>query len=144
MIHMNTPHTLKPIRVTVPVSPEVLALFQRLSKASGVSVGRSMGQWLDETREGLEPMIDIVEQSKAAPKTAIRSLQRYASSLQEISDDLFAKVKHMDEGKQAMASAVSTSSEVIQKLRKRGLTPPSSNTGGKGRETPNKSKGASK
>jgi len=144
MHHMITPHTPKPIRVTVPVSPEVLALFQRLSQVSGVSVGRSMGQWLDETREGLAPMIDIVEKSRTAPKTAIRSLQRYASTLQDISDDLFDKVKHMDKGEAAMAKAVSSASVVTQKLRKGGLTPPSSNTGGKGRETPNKSKGASK
>lgn len=144
MHHMNTPHTLKPIRVTVPVSPEVLALFQRLSQVSGVSVGRSMGQWLDETRQGLEPMIEIVEKSKTAPKMAILSLQRYASTLQEVSDDLFDKVKHMDKGEAAMAEAVSASKRGAQKLIKGGLTPPFSNTGGKGRETPNKSKGASK
>lgn len=91
-----------------------------------------MGQWLDETRDGLEPMIAIVEQSRSAPKTAIQSLQRYASTLMEVSDDLFDKVKHMDQGEAAMARAVETASKVTQKLRKGGLTPPSSNTGGKG------------
>lgn len=141
---MNTPHTLKPIRVTVPVSPEVLALFQRLSRVSGVSVGRSMGQWLDETREGLEPMIDIVEQSKTAPKTAIRSLQRYASTLVELTDDLVGSVSKMDGDATQRADAVASALLTRQKLSKGGLTPPSSNTGGKGRETPNKSKGGAK
>lgn len=144
MIHMNTPHTQKPIRVTVPVSPEVLALFQRLSQVSGVSVGRSMGQWLEETRDGLEPMIDIVFKHKAAPKTAIKSLQRYATTLIDLSEDLFDKVKRMDDGEAAMATAVAAASRVTKKLGKGGLTPPSSNTGGKGRETPNKSKGGAK
>lgn len=144
MIHMNTPHTPKPIRVTVPVSPEVLALFQRLSRVSGLSVGKSMGQWLDETRVGLEPMIDIVEKNKTAPKTAVQSLQRYASTLIDLSDDLFDKVRRMDDGETAMADAVAAADRVNQKLSKRGLTPPSSNTGGKGRETPNKSKGGAK
>jgi hypothetical protein len=67
MHHMNTPHTPK-IRVTVPISPEVLALFQRLSVTSGQSVGRAMGEWLEETKEGLEPMIAILEQHKKAKK----------------------------------------------------------------------------
>ena len=141
---MNTPHTLKPVRVTVPVSPEVLALFQRLSRVSGVSVGRSMGHWLDETREGLEPMIDIVEQSKTAPKTAIRSLQRYASTLVELTDDLVGSVSKMDRDATQRANAVASALLTRQKLAKGGLTPPSSNTGGKGRETPNKSKGGAK
>jgi len=103
-----------------------------------------MGQWLEETRDGLEPMIGIVEQSRLAPKTAIQSLQRYASTLMEVSDDLFDKVKQMDQGEAAMARAVETASQVTQKLRKGGLTPPSSNTGGKGRETPNNLKRGSK
>lgn len=141
---MNTPPTPKSIRVTVPVSPEVLALFQRLSRASGVSVGRSMGQWLDETREGLEPMIDIVEQSKTAPQAAVRSLQRYASTLIDLTDDLVGSVAVMDGTAEQRANAVATALRVRQNLPKRGLTPPSSNTGGKGTKNPKKSTGGQK
>jgi ABC-type transporter Mla subunit MlaD len=147
MPHMFTPPTSKPIRVTVPVTPEVLALFQRLSKAAGQSVGRAMGQWLEETRDGLEPMIDILEQHKKAPKKAIQSLQLYAGTLTDLSDDLFDKVKHMDEGAPQLASAVASAERTVQtlsKVAKGGLTPPSSNTGGKGRKTANKSMGAKK
>ena len=141
---MFTPHTSKPIRVTVPVTPEVLALFQRLSKAAGQSVGRAMGQWLEETRDGLEPMIDILEQHKRAPMKAMQSLQLYAGTLTDLSEDLFDKVKHMDEGATQLASAVASAGRTVETLGKRGLTPPSSNTGGKGRKTPKKSAGGSK
>ena len=138
MLHMNTPPTPKSIRVTVPVSPEVLDVFQRLSKAAGHSVGRSMGEWLEGTMEGVVPMIDILERHKQAPKKAIQSLQLYAGTLQDMSNDLFDRVREMptDGGDRAPAlAAMQAASDGIQKHVKRGLTPPSSNTGGKGRKT---------
>jgi hypothetical protein len=36
------------LRVTVSVTPETLAVFQHYAEASGVSVGRAMGDWLGE------------------------------------------------------------------------------------------------
>lgn len=131
---MNTPHTPKTIRVTVPVSPEVLELFQRFSKVAGQSVGRAMGSWLEETRDGLAPMIDILEQHKKAPMKAIQTLQNYAGTLTDLTDDLFTKVSHMDEGAAQLASAVA-SAQHTREVMKSPLTPPSSNTGGKGRKT---------
>ena len=132
---MNTPHTQKSIRVTVPVTPAVLALFQRLSKASGQSVGRAMGEWLEETRDGLEPMIDILEHHKKAPRKAIQSLAAYAGTLTDLSEDLFDKVAKMDQGAEQLESAASSARRTVEILAKGGLTPPSSNTGGKGTKT---------
>lgn len=133
MMHMNTPPTQK-IRVTVPVSPEVLDRFKRLSKVAGQSVGRAMGDWLEETQSGLDPMIDILEHHKKAPLKAIQSLQAYSSTLNDLTGDLFQKVSKMDEGTEQLASA-SAAARDAQKAVKRGLTPPSSNTGGKGTKT---------
>ena len=138
MMHMKTPPTPKPIRVTVPVSPEVLAVFQRLSKAAGQSVGRSMGGWLEETMEGVAPMIDILERHKQAPKKAIQALQLYAGTVQDMSNDLFDKVRAMPTDGSDSAVARRSLTEAAQTLGnhvKQGLTPPSSNTGGKGRKT---------
>src|SRR5450830_1763779 len=126
MHHMFTPHTSKPIRVTVPVTPEVLALFQRLSLAAGQSVGRAMGQWLEETRDGVEPMIDILEHHKKAPKKAIQSLQMYVGTLNELTGDLFDKVKRMDSVQDLREIAIPSVQTLVKKLRKGGLTPPSS------------------
>ena len=140
---MNTPHTSKTIRVTVPVSPEVLERFKRLSKVAGQSVGRAMGEWLEETQTGLDPMIEILEQHKKAPLKAIQTLQNYSSTLNDLTGDLFEKVKKMDQDGEHLASAA-TVARRTEIAVKRGLTPPSSNTGGKGRKTANKSMRGSK
>jgi hypothetical protein len=142
MHHMNTPHTPK-IRVTVPISPEVLALFQRLSVTSGQSVGRAMGEWLEETKEGLEPMIAILEQHKKSPKKAIQSLQLYAGTLSDLTGDLFDRVQNLD-GNAERVAALAADAPRFREGLKTVLTPPSSNTGGKGRKTTNKSMGVKK
>lgn len=144
---MNTPHTQKSIRVTVPVSPEVLALFQRFSKLSGQSVGKSMASWLQETKDGIEPMMDILEHHKKAPMKAIQSLQNYAVTLNDATGDLFSKVANMDSGGAELAAAADgarLAAKTLEKARKGVLTPPSSNTGGKGRKTTKKAAGGSK
>ena len=135
---MLTPPTPKNIRVTVPVSPEVLALFQRFSKVAGQSVGRVMAEWLEETKAGIVPMIEILEQHKKAPMKAIQTLQNYAGTLTDLSQDLFAKVAVMERDDAALASAADSARRAIQHAEKRvrdPLTPPSSNTGGKGTKT---------
>ena len=144
---MNTPHTPKAIRVTVPVSPEVLELFQRFSRLSGQSVGRSMGSWLEETKDGIGPMMDIIEHHKKAPMKAIQSLQAYAGTLTDLTDDLFTKVAVMDRSEAQLSSASDSARSAIdtlQKAQKGVLTPPSSNTGGKGSKTSKKAAGGSK
>lgn len=138
---MNTPPIR--IRVTVPVSPQVLERFQRLSKVAGQSVGRAMGEWLEETQSGLDPMIEILEQHKRAPLKAIQTLQNYSASLTDLTGDLFERVAVMDRSEADMAAAVAAAKRVNKGARG-GLTPPSSNTGGKGRKTPKKLEGDSK
>lgn len=144
MHHMNTPPTPKNIRVTVPVSPEVLELFQRLSAASGKSVGRLMAEWLDETREGLEPMIDIMVKFKTVPRAAVKALQLHANALTDMAQSAVdAAMSLSPEGDRLVdgkrSAAASRAASVF--IGKGGLTPPSSNTGGKGRKTPKNDKG---
>jgi hypothetical protein len=97
-----------------------------------------MGQWLQETMDGVEPMIVILERHKQAPKKAIQSLQLYAGTLQDMSNDLFDRVKEMPTDGRDSATAragLQAATQTIEKHMKSGLTPPSSNTGGKGRKT---------
>lgn len=140
---MNTPPIPK-VRVTVPVSQEVLDRFKRLSQVSGQSVGRAMGEWLEETQIGLDPLIDMIEYHKRAPRKAVQSLQAYSAALHDMTGDLFDKVAHMDEGAEQLASASAAARLVVHRVREKGLTPPSSNTGGKGRGTPQKPAGGPK
>ena len=139
---MLTPPTPK-IRVTVPVSPEVLERFKRLSQVAGQSVGRAMGEWLEGTQEGLDPMIAILEQYKTRPAAAVRTLHDYANALDTVTADLFERVRHLDDGA-GEGATLGAAAPRLPEPPKRGLTPPSSNTGGKGRKTAKKGIGGPK
>ncbi len=139
---MLTPPTPK-IRVTVPVSPQVLERFKRLSHVAGQSVGRAMGEWLEGTKDGLDPMIAILEEHKSRPAAAIRSLQDYAQTLDNVTEDLFNKVKRLDSDGGRLAALAADAGSAVQAL-KGGLTPPSSNTGGKGTKPTKSPRGSKK
>jgi hypothetical protein len=136
---MNTPPTK--IRMTVPVSPEVQAVFQRLSKATGMSTGRAMGEWLEDTLDGASAMSAMVERARESPKQAVREMHSYALGLTDLTNDLIETVKRGERvGVKGIAPATPSAlpqslSESLNKLIKntgrRTLTPPSSNTGGK-------------
>jgi hypothetical protein len=127
MMHMNTPP--KNIRVTVPVSPLVLAKFQRLSEVTNVSVGRAMGEWLSDTHEGVDFFIETMESAKRAPQEAVRTLQNYAVTLQAMTTDIVDKAKaiKVPPGFAGDASAPRQSPAAASAP----VDPPSCNTGGK-------------
>ena len=97
MMHMNTPHAQKPlfadqkpVRVTVPVTPEVQEAFQRLAAASGISTGKAMGDWLKDTLEGALAMAEMLEKARSAPKQAVRQMHSYALGLTDVTSELLA------------------------------------------------------
>ena len=106
---MNTPNPQNKVRVTVPVTPEVQEAFKRLADASGLSVGKAMGEWLQDTLEAVESMADLMEKARSQPKLVARQLQGYALGITDLTNEL------------------------MEDLRKRPMTvtPPVSNTGGK-------------
>src|SRR5690606_29055188 len=99
----------KTIRVTVPVAPEVQEVFRRLSEASGMSVGKAMGDWLSDTSEAAIAMAELMEKAREQPKLVARQLHGYALGLTDMTTELLDDLR-----------------------RKRvAVTPPVSNTGGK-------------
>ena len=97
MMRMNTPHhqqplfaDQKPVRVTVPVTPEVQEAFQRLAAASGISTGKAMGDWLKDTLEGALAMAEMLEKARAAPKQAVRQMHSYVLGLTDVTSELLA------------------------------------------------------
>lgn len=137
MHRMNTPHpeTPKTIRLTIPVTPEVHAAFQRIGKATSTPTGRAMGEWLGDTLDAAVYLAEMLEKARAAPKLVAQELHSYALGL---SDETGTLLKRMREG--GLGGAVAHA----QRGHKRSpdtLTPPSSNTGGKvPRNTPKPSK----
>ena len=69
--HEPTPER---VRLTITVTPEVHAAFSRLAKGSRMSLGRAMGEWLQDTLEAVEFTADKVEQARSAPKIVMREM----------------------------------------------------------------------
>lgn len=99
---MHSSPTPKTVRVSVPITPEVLAKFQRFSEASGLSLGKSIGEWLKDTVSGLDVMTEILETHKRAPGEAIAKFQGLAASLQAVSEEA---IRNMGEPQQRAGGA---------------------------------------
>src|SRR3954449_6422659 len=88
------------VRVTVPVSAEVLEAFQKIAQATGMSVGRAMGEWLQDTLDAAQFMGQTVEKAREAPRVVARELHAYALGLgdmtRDLLDDLAAKGRAAD------------------------------------------------
>ena len=124
----------KPPRVSVPMSAEVLEVFQRLAKAGNMSTGRAIAEWLSDTVEAAQYMASKMEQARAAPKLVMREMHAYALGLADETGELMRNLA--EKGKQERAKAVADTA----RRRSAGsggdglsgtLTPPVSNTGGK-------------
>lgn len=115
MLHMNKilyPPTQKPPRVSVPVAPEVLVIFERLAKASNMSTGRVMAEWLRDTGEAAELMASVMERARSAPKVVTAELHAMmlgmADQTKELADKYakFAKPGSDDMDRHAVRAAV--------------------------------------
>jgi hypothetical protein len=112
--------TANRVRLTISVTPEVHSAFERLAKASGISLSRAMGEWLGDTLEAVEFTAEKVEQARAAPKIVMREMHAYALGLADETGALLKRVREREApgvGKRSAALGASS--------------PPSSNTGGK-------------
>jgi hypothetical protein len=123
-----TPPT-KPPRVSVPISGDVLAVFDRLAKAGNMSTGRAIAEWLADTVEAAELMASTMERARAAPKVVTAELHAMMLGLTDETKELmdkFSKFKgSFEEGAGPGARMRSTRPGPSADL------PPSCNTGGK-------------
>jgi len=111
------------IRLTITVTPEVHAAFQRLAKASSMSISKAMGEWLGDTLDAAEYMATTMEKARAAPRLVAQELHAYAMGLGDETGKLLADMRQKGRTAGAAAAARPASPHPI---------PPSSNTGGKG------------
>lgn len=117
------------IRLTISVTPEVHQTFQRLAKATGMSIGKAMGEWLGDTIEAAEFMTSKVEQARAAPAIVMREMHAYALGL---ADETGAMMENIRQKGVADRQVLARDARADQSI------PPSSNTGGKGQENHSK------
>jgi hypothetical protein len=97
---MNTPlpspsprTEAKNVRLTITVTPEVHAAFKRLSAASSMSIGRSMGEWLADTLDAVQYTASMMEKARAAPKMVMQELHAYSLGLADETGALLSKVR---------------------------------------------------
>lgn len=128
MQHMNKtvyPPT-KPPRVSVPVSAEVLTIFERLAKAGNMSTGRAMAEWLSDTVEAAELMASTMERARAAPKIVTAELHAMMLGMADQTKELQDKYSRFKVAASSVPSACAGLGDVAQDGPKG--TPPS-NTG---------------
>jgi hypothetical protein len=112
----------KPPRVSVPVSAEVLTVFERLAKAGNMSTGRAMAEWLADTVEGAEFMASTMERARIAPKLVTAELHAMMLGVTDETKVLMDKFSKMGiAARSGDASGAPPSASI----------PPSCNTGGK-------------
>lgn len=105
------------VRVTVPVSREVLDTFKRLAAASGMSTGRAMGDWLGDTLEAAEYMADTLERARAAPRLVMQEIHAYALGLGDETGALLEKVREASRGRTPPSNTGVTFSPAITPKR---------------------------
>lgn len=121
----------RPPRLSVPISPDVMAIFERLAKAGNMSTGKAVAEWLADTVEAAELMASTMERARAAPKLVTAELHAMmlgmADQTKELQDK-YAKFKgpmtavpDSGDGKRSAAARAGTAA----------ASPPSCNTGGK-------------
>src|SRR5450830_741701 len=132
MLHMtktlSPPSTpSKPPRVSVPVTAEVLAIFERLAKAGNMSVGRAMAEWLADTVDAADLMASTMERARVAPKIVTAELHAMMLGMTDETKALMDKFSKM--GAAAKAEVGKRSAARIDAAFP--SIPPSCNTGGK-------------
>lgn len=123
----------KPPRISVPVSDEVLQVFQRLAKAGNMSTGRAIAEWLSDTVEAAEYMAATMERARAAPKVVMREMHAYALGLADETGELMRTLAEKGKAERAKASGTLARKRSAGE-RDDGLSeaiPPPCNTGGK-------------
>lgn len=127
MQHMDktlSPPT-KPPRVSVPVTEEVLQVFQRMAKAGNMSTGRAIAEWLGDTVEAAEYMAQTMERARAAPKLVVREMHAYALGLADETGSLMRQLAEKGAADRAAGGKRSAPTPTAAPF------PPSCNTGGK-------------
>ncbi len=115
----------KNIRLTISVTPEVHATFERMSKASGMSMSRAMGEWLSDTSAAADHLASLLERARAAPGQIAREMHAFALGLADETGDVVEKMRQA--GREARSSGAAERTQAAGSS-----VPPSSNTGGKG------------
>jgi hypothetical protein len=133
MLHMDKTLSSpkKPPRVSVPVSPELLATFERMGKATNQGTGAAIAEWLADTHEAAELMANMLERARQSPKQVMREMHAYALGLADETGDVVRKMTAKGISDRAGAAGAALAGTAGADLSAPPQAPPSCNTGGK-------------
>lgn len=122
------PTDLDRIRTTISLPRHVHDEFVRMASLSGVSVSRTMGDWLADTVDAAQFMNAKMAEAKKAPARVLREMTA-------MSRGLFESVSDFADEQRAKGRADRSAAHTQAGARGRGRAggasiPPSSNTGG--------------
>jgi hypothetical protein len=89
---MTKPPT-SPTRLSVPLTPEVHAAFQRMADATGMSLGRCISEWLQDTLEGVTLITHQLEKARQAPRQVVAEMRQGLLGMLDESDQLLADLR---------------------------------------------------
>ena len=89
---MNRPPSSN-IRLTITVTPEVHAAFQRMAETSSLPIGRCMGEWLADTLEGVEFVTAQLVKAREAPRQVVREMRQGLLGMSDEMDQLLADMR---------------------------------------------------
>lgn len=126
---LSTP--TRPPRLSVPIPPDILVVFERLGKAGNMSTGKAVAEWLSDTVEAAEFMATKMEQARAAPKVVMREMHAYALGLADETGEMMRKIqaKGKADREGAPGAALARTSDTARTAT--APNPPPCNTGGK-------------
>lgn len=71
------------IRFTITVTPEVHEAVTRMAAQTGVSLGRCVGDWLQDTLEGMQMVTNSVAQVRQRPRVLMMEMDAVSAHLVE-------------------------------------------------------------
>lgn len=133
----STPPTPPNIRLTISVTPEVHATFQRMAKAANLSISKAMGEWLGDTLDAAQFMATKMEQARAAPKLVMAEMHAYALGLADETGQVIQQMRDKGSAERRQTGASDGTARARSDTQAGAdVIPPSSNTGGKGTRNP--------
>ena len=73
------------VRTTISLKPEVLEVYRQMAEASGSSLSRVIGDWLDGTLDGAMLINQKVVEAKGMPN-------KFLSGMQSLFDETYTEV----------------------------------------------------
>ncbi len=119
------PSTPTPSRLSVPLTPEVHATFQRLAKAMGGSLSSAIAEWLVDTQEAADMMAKKIIELRRSPNEFVTKVRLHTEAVEDAAEAALEAAMRDAEGDDRRALARDA------RGGRQHLTPPSSNTGGK-------------